>query len=158
MKLRQPRSFEDALTQVCAALTFQDAAAVIGKENVSYLRNACDPDHVQTLPIHYAFALDVAYAAETGQPGPLLCTYQRLYEERTGDHKPCEADPNMLAGFASREAGEAVAAFLNPNAPPREKLREIEEAVNALEAARRSIIANELPGPVAVSGETVSAA
>ncbi|WP_022697899.1 hypothetical protein [Euryhalocaulis caribicus] len=152
MKVRKPRSFEDALTQVCAALTFQDAAAVIGKRNESYLRNACDPDHVQILPIHYALLLDAAYSAETGEPGPLLCTYQRLYEERAGGQKPCEDDPNMLAGDVSREGGEAVAALLNKSIPSREKLRELEELIDAAEKARRNIIAFDASGPREVKG------
>lgn len=147
MKRRQARSFEDAIVKIAGELSFPGAGEVIGKSEF-YVRSASDPDHVQVMPIHYALELDVAYTLATGEPGPIFCTYQKLYDQLTDGKPDCETNPHELAGTMAIEGGQALQAYLDDGAPAHKKLRELEEARDAIEAAIRDVSAKATLKPV----------
>jgi hypothetical protein len=86
-KIRQPDSFSDAVHVIAAALTWEGAAAAIGK-SVSLVRQFADPDAEAKPNIEQALKLDVAYTAHTGEAGPIGLLYAENSHPLPATHKP----------------------------------------------------------------------
>lgn len=142
-KLREPRTFEDAITRILGYLGAERAAEAVDK-STSMVRQWSDPD-VDGLPnLKQAAALDAAYAVETGEM-PIGQVYVHQAEALIGGrgaHTPC--CPLERVTEIMRETAEAADAFraFHGNMTPAqasEAKREASEAIQALEALIRDI-------------------
>tara|TARA_R110002167_G_scaffold35239_5_gene112593 strand:- start:351 stop:818 length:468 start_codon:yes stop_codon:yes gene_type:complete len=80
MKLRNPREFAAALTEIRSALGEAACAQAVGR-STSLIRKWSDPDHPALPNIAQALQLDSAFvAAGKGEP-PLWKLYEKLLEE-----------------------------------------------------------------------------
>ena len=80
MKLRNPREFSAAITQIRSTLGEATCAEVVGR-STSLIRKWSDPDHPALPSIAQALLLDSAFvAAGHGEP-PLAQLYGKLLEE-----------------------------------------------------------------------------
>lgn len=146
-KLREPRSFEDAITRVLGYLGADRAAEAVGK-STSMVRQWSDPD-IDTLPnLKQAAALDAACASETGEM-PIGSVYAVVAMRLAGgvrNHTPgCPID--RLAELA-RETSEAIDAYRAQHKFPSpaqrsEAKRELAEMIEAAERAIADIEAQE---------------
>jgi hypothetical protein len=108
-KIRQPDSFSDAVHVIAAALTWEGAAAAIGK-SVSLVRQFADPDAEAKPNIEQALKLDAAFAAHTGEPGPIGLLYcEQSKEHGNGEaHKPAPIHQRLCD--LGKQVGDVYAA------------------------------------------------
>ena len=142
-KLREPRTFEDAITRILGDLGAERAAEAVGK-STSMVRQWSDPD-VDALPdIRKAARLDAAYAVETGEM-PIGKAYVREVQALAGGgggHTPgCPLERITEMIRETAEAADAFRAFHGNMSPAQasEALREIQEAIDALERMAKDI-------------------
>ena len=146
-KLREPRSFEDAITRILGCLGADQAAEVVGK-STSMVRQWSDPD-VDALPnLKQAAALDAACAAETGEM-PIGSVYAVVAVRLAGgvrNHTP--GDPMDRMAELARETTEGIDAYLAHHRVPSpaqatEAKRELSEMIEAAERAIADIEAQQ---------------
>jgi hypothetical protein len=108
-KIRQPDSFADAVHVIAATIGFEEAAAAIGK-SVSLVRQFADPDADAKPNIEQALRLDAAFAARTGEPGPIGLLYcEQSKEHGNGqDHKPAPIHQRLCD--LGKQVGDVYAA------------------------------------------------
>lgn len=147
VKLREPRTFEDAITRITGDMGAEAAALAVGK-STSLVRQWGDPD-VDLLPnLKQAAALDAAYAVEVGEM-PIGQVYAHEATRLAGgvrEHAPgCPMD--RMAEIA-RETSEAIDAYRAQQKHPSpiqasEAKRELQEMIDAAERAIKDIDAQQ---------------
>ena len=80
MKLRNPRDFAAAITQIRSALGEAACAEIVGR-SASLIRKWSDPDHPALPNIAQALLLDSAFVAAGNGDAPLWTLYEKLLEE-----------------------------------------------------------------------------
>lgn len=80
MKLRNPRDFAAAITQIRSALGETTCAAIVGRSD-SLIRKWSDPDQPSLPNIAQALLLDSAFVAAGKGEAPLMKLYEKLLEE-----------------------------------------------------------------------------
>lgn len=135
-KVRQPLTFESALTTIAGRIGWPDVARICGHAERT-VRNWSDPDTTAKMTLEAAFELDLAFRQAGGQDAPfLLCYATRLQAEVV----EMSADREKLVAAAAqvaKEAGDALAASLaaaRPTATQADFIlaeREIEESIVA---------------------------
>ena len=136
-KLREPITFNRALTSVADLIGWDRCAAICGVSERT-VRNWSDPDTDSEIRLIDARRLDAAYLAAGGDHAPFHHTYALQLE--LGARAPIDAAEALssAAGSAAKETGEAVAAMLTAasreicQAAARNAEREIKEAIDAL--------------------------
>lgn len=132
-KLREPFTFNRALTVVAAGIGWDRCAMITGRSERS-VRGWSDPDTDTEISILDANRLDKAFLAAGGDHAPFGQVYNALLDIAVTD---TDADLVQAAASAAKESGEAVAALIdaattrNP-ASRRRARREGEEAMAAL--------------------------
>ena len=142
-KLREPRSFEDAITRILGFLGADRAAEAVRK-STSMVRQWSDPDVDQLPNVRQAAALDAAHAVETGEM-PIGQVYAHEVARLAGAGRghvpgcPLERITEMVREVS--EAADAFRAFHGnmSQAQASEALREIQEAIDALERMAKDI-------------------
>lgn len=141
-KLRDPISFELALSNIARVIGFDGCATVLGLSE-SAVRKMSDPDIEREICIRNARRLDAAYRRGGGAGAPMLEVYA-FQLDIGGSEQVAPADAILAAiGATAKEYGEAAAAALNAVkngvCPPSQiaALREIEEAVQSLQDLAR---------------------
>lgn len=82
-KIREPKTFEDAITRIMGILTPEKCGEVIGK-SASLVRAASDPDQDKTLNLRDALTLDALYVAEVDSAPPILEAYCAQLQKMSG--------------------------------------------------------------------------
>lgn len=140
-KLREPRSFEDAITRILGYLGAERAAQIVGK-STRWVRQWSDPDEEALPNLRQAAALDAACKAETGET-PIRRAYDHETEALLGGrdgHTPVGETERICQKL--REDSEMVEAYVAYHAkrtPAQlmELKREGAEAIAAIEAMIR---------------------
>lgn len=134
-KRREPLTYHHALTVIAARIGWDRCAAILGKTE-RMVRYLSDPDCEVEIRLLDAERLDKAFLADGGDHAP----FQRLYALRLDIASSAVADPCLvaLAGDASKENGEAVAALLHAAQNSRDPVarrnarQETQEAIDKL--------------------------
>lgn len=151
---RKPGSYEAVITKVMGNLSPEVAAAAVGKSE-SLVRAWANPDSDNLPNLKQAEWLDQAYLQAGLGEAPIARLYaERVHAVRAPAHSP--ACPGGRLANAAKEFGEAADIWrammsgktlsLNERA---EIDRELSEAIDALEAMRRDVLAHGT-GPKAV--------
>lgn len=136
-RVRQPLTFELALTQIAELLGWDGCATVLGKSE-SHIRKLSTPDTEREISLRDAVRLDAAWRRAGGEGAPLLECYALQLD--LGADPASTSIELVLSGAASaaKESGEAVAAAIALAGAMRDPkarisaVREIEEAINEL--------------------------
>lgn len=114
-KVRQPDSFEGAVTLIAATIGFDTCAAAIGKSE-GLIRVFTDPDQ-DTIPnLRQAMELDAAYIAATNEAGPLAAVYCDKLRERVGELKHQPLNPLLRLARIGAEVGDVHQAVIEAKA------------------------------------------
>jgi len=135
--LRQPATFERALSKIASLLGWDGCAAVLEKSE-SYVRKLGAPDTEREISLRDALRLDAAWRRAGGDGAPLFECYALQLDMDSGGAMACANRMIAAAALVSKESGEAVAAALalasnmDDAKVQRKAAREIEEAISHL--------------------------
>lgn len=135
-KIREPRSFEAAITRVIGQIGDEAAAAAV-KRSAAHVRRWSDPDDANLPNIDQALALDSAFVeAGAGDP-PLLSAYLAMLKERVGDVPTDEmlSTATLRLNGAAGAFAEKISQITRPDSDGGETItpREAAECIPALE-------------------------
>lgn len=144
-KIRQPDSFAGAVTLIAVTIGFDEAAKAIGKSE-ALVRKFTDPDCDSLPSVEQALAMDAAYVAFTGQPGPLCLVYGDKLKELVGQLQHAAKPPKERLIDIHGEVGgihAAVADALSDgkvtNTERARIVKEAKEAIAAINALIRDV-------------------
>lgn len=148
---RDPISFAAALATIEKHIG-SDLVRQIARRAQRTIDDWRHPEAPRTPPIDTALALDCAWRAAGGAGAPMLDTYRRLFEASApiviGIDDGQLPDLTVIAIKESAEAHAALLVALQPQASEyhrREAVREVTEAITALEAPLPHLYAQQPP-------------
>jgi hypothetical protein len=140
-KLRNPLTFELALTRVAGLIGWEKVAELAGHRDPRAVRRWSDPDDAPSaenaIGLGLALKLDVAYQEAGGDGAPMWQCYSTRLETDTRDAFFSTEKLVAAAATAARESGEAIEATImaaRPGASRNERARaelQIEESIAA---------------------------
>lgn len=151
MLVRKPGTYAAAITRIMGYLGPEACAATVGKSE-GMVRRWSNPDDDRCPALHEAEALDRAYVEAGCGPAPILAVYRERVAALAFAPSHSPADPLERLATTLKEVGEAADAWRAMQHPRLSNLdaseieRELSEAIEALEAMRRDVIAR-LAGP-----------
>lgn len=148
-KLRQPLTFEHALTRIAGVIGWDQVSRIAGQAERT-VRNWSDPDtgpSAEDMSIGTALRLDVAYRAAGGDGAPMRDCYALRFDTAIGALDPCLDELALRISESAAEDGEAIAAAIRamlPRASDAELARavlEVQEAIDAKKSALEALTA-----------------
>lgn len=160
MKIRQPKTFEDAITQMMGVMTAEVCAEVVGK-SASLVRKWGDPDDAAVPSLMQALLLDIAYAREGHGEGLILTVYMELFKQMAEGYRapqaPCIKNGALQVQGGVGRLASAVVDAVAPGSDGGECItpaeargiydifRNIKKHISATEEAILSKIINQKP-------------
>jgi hypothetical protein len=110
-KLRQPLTFENALTKVASEIGWATVAQIVGQAETT-VRNWSDPDTTARITLEAAFRLDAEWRQRVGEGAPFITCYAARLD---ADSRDVLADRDALlseAAIVARDSGQAAGSAI----------------------------------------------